>query len=253
MYIRKTKRQYKKKTYNNYLLVESIHTSKGPRQKTICSLGDLSPRPAKDWLKIAHKIEDSLMGHSELFEEQDSEIKGIIEKVQQRQAARKDKEEDIGDIVSVYVDGVETEYHREAGSVHVGYQFWKKFEMHKILKQAGLSERAGVLTCAMTLNRLICPLSEHAMPNWMRSAAVDDIMGVDFKKLADDALYRNLDKLYPNRALIESALVERERSIFTLSPTIFFYDITSTYFEGEANGNEKAARGYSRDNRSDCK
>ncbi len=46
MYVRQTTRRYKDKTYTNYLLVESIHTPKGPRQKVICSLGDLSPRPA---------------------------------------------------------------------------------------------------------------------------------------------------------------------------------------------------------------
>jgi transposase len=105
----------------------------------------------------------------------------------------------------------------------------------------------------MTLNRLIFPLSEHAMPNWIRSAAVDDILGVDFNDLSEDALYRNLDRLYPNRAAIESALVESERNLFNLQPTVFFYDITSTYFEGQAKKNHKAKRGYSRDKRSDCK
>ena len=33
MYVRKTSRRYKDKTYTNYLLVESVHTPKGPRQK----------------------------------------------------------------------------------------------------------------------------------------------------------------------------------------------------------------------------
>ena len=44
MFIRKTTRRYKDKTYTNYLLAESVRTEKGPRQKTICSLGDLSAR-----------------------------------------------------------------------------------------------------------------------------------------------------------------------------------------------------------------
>ena len=57
MYIRKTTRKYKDKTYTNYLLVESRHTSKGPRQKVICSLGDLEPRPRDEWLKLARKVE----------------------------------------------------------------------------------------------------------------------------------------------------------------------------------------------------
>jgi hypothetical protein len=51
MYIRKSTRSYKSRTYTNYLLVESVHTPKGPRQRTVCSLGDLSPRPREEWLK----------------------------------------------------------------------------------------------------------------------------------------------------------------------------------------------------------
>ncbi len=54
MYIRKATRRYKDKTYTNYVLVESVRTPKGPRQKTICSLGDLAPRPREAWLKLAH-------------------------------------------------------------------------------------------------------------------------------------------------------------------------------------------------------
>jgi len=60
MYIRKTTRKHKGKTYTNYLLVESVATPKGPRQKTVCSLGDLSPRPREEWLKIAHKMHAAL-------------------------------------------------------------------------------------------------------------------------------------------------------------------------------------------------
>ena len=105
----------------------------------------------------------------------------------------------------------------------------------------------------MTLNRLIHPASEHAMPDWIRSTALEDLLDVDFKLLGDDPLYRNLDRLYPNRATIESALVQREHSLFNLQPTVFFYDLTSTYFEGQALANPKAQRGYSRDQRPDCK
>jgi hypothetical protein len=122
-----------------------------------------------------------------------------------------------------------------------------------ILQRHGFSTRAIQLTCAMTLNRLIHPDSEHAMPRWIRSTALADILGVDFTTLVDDPLYRNLDRLHPNRAAIESDLVERERLLFQLDPTVYLYDLTSTYFEGQAAQNPKAKRGYSRDHRPDCK
>ena len=67
MYIRRSTRAYKGKTYTNYVLVEAVQTPKGPRQKTICSLGDLSPRPREEWLKLAHKLEHALAGQGELL------------------------------------------------------------------------------------------------------------------------------------------------------------------------------------------
>jgi transposase len=227
-----------------------VQTPKGPRQKTICSLGDLSPRPAKQWLELAQKIETSLAGQGDLLADSDEETREILKTIRARQA--KDKR-DTSDLVTVHADQVETSEHREAGSVHVGYQFWKRLGLDAILGEIGLIEKARILTCAMTLNRLIFPLSEHAMPDWIRGMAIEDILGVDLKELSDDALYRNLDRLYPNKAAIESALAEREKSLFHLDPLVFFYDITSTYFEGEANGNAKTKRGYSWDKRPDCK
>jgi hypothetical protein len=66
MYIRKASRTYKGKTYYNYCLVESVLTPKGPRQKVICSLGDLSPRPKHEWLALARKLEAALGGQQSL-------------------------------------------------------------------------------------------------------------------------------------------------------------------------------------------
>src|SRR2546430_15402491 len=77
---------------------------------------------------------------------------------------------------------------REAGRVHVGHQFWGQLEMNRILQEAGLSARACRLTEVMTLNRLICPSSEHAMPDWIRRTALGDILQEDFSELADEAL-----------------------------------------------------------------
>ena len=62
MYIRKTTRSYKGTTYTNHLLVESVHTPKGPRQRTICSLGSLEPAPAEEWWALAHKLQSALQG-----------------------------------------------------------------------------------------------------------------------------------------------------------------------------------------------
>lgn len=257
MYIRKTTRKHKHKTYTSYLLVESVATPKGPRQKTICSLGDLSPRPREEWLKIASKMHAALAGQEALFDEQ-PEVAALVDSASTRAAQRsasasKRRTRSSQRSVSVDPEKVTLESAREAGTVHVGMSFWKRLGFDEALRAARLSERTGVLTCAMVMNRLIAPASEHAMPGWMRRTALGDLLAVDFDSLSQSALYRNMDRLYPKREVIESVLVEHERELFNLDQTIFLYDLTSTYFEGQALANPKAKRGYSRDKRPDCK
>ena len=89
MFLRKNTRRYKDKTYTNYMLVESVHTPKGPRQKVICSLGDLSPRPAKQWLELAHRVEDCLVGQKGLLDSADAEVQDMAQRVRQRQTRRR--------------------------------------------------------------------------------------------------------------------------------------------------------------------
>src|ERR1017187_2116880 len=237
MYIRQSSRTYKGKTYINYVLVESILTPKGPRQKIICSLGDLRPRPHAEWVGLAHKLSSALSGQADLLDTPapDSEWQDLLAKVQS--AAPPSWATDAthpaaanSDLLAVHVDQVRTEESREAGPVHAGYQFWQRLGLAAILAQAGLSECARQLTCAMTLNRLMPPASELATPDWIRSTALSDILQVDFQLLAEDALYRNLDRLPTQRAVIEAALTERERTLFGLDQTLFVYDVTSTYF-----------------------
>jgi len=257
MYIRKTVRRYKDKTYVNFLLVESVLTDKGPRQKVICSLGDLSPRPPEQWLALARKLQDALTGQLSLpgMADEDPELQQLrhILPVQTAPPVDVDTSSSPGDLVSVHIDRVTYQTPRPAGHIHVGLEFWKRLGLDDILKSLGFSPWLVSLTCAMTLDRLIHPAAEYAMPDWVRSTAMADILGVDFSRLPDDPLYRNLDRLHPHRATIESALAGREQSLFNLGNTILLYDLTSTYFEGKAALIPKAKRGYSRDHRPDCK
>jgi len=253
MYIRKSTRTYKGKTYTNHLLVESVQTAKGPRQRTICSLGSLEPAPAEDWLVLAHKLHAALEGQESLSGSS-TEIRQWVEKARNKKKSTIRSDEDQSrSTVTFEPDKVQVEQAREAGPVHVGHQLWRQLGINQILQEAGLSSRACRLTEVMTLNRLICPSSEHAMPDWIRRTALGDILQEDFSELEDEALYRNLDRLHPNRERIERELAEREKTIFNLNDTVYLYDLTSTYFEGQARANPQAKRGYSRDKRPDCK
>ena len=253
MYIRKTVRRAKNgKTYENYLLVESVMTPKGPRQKVICSLGNLKPRPAKEWLALAHKVEQALLGQLSLdITPDDPLVAEIVAKVKESEARCSERAEE--ETISVCPERVEVEQGREAGTVYVGNEFWNRLGIDDVLREAGLSERGRLLTRVMTLNRLVSPSSEHAMPGWVNRTALQDLLGVDLSQLNDDSLYRNLDRLWPHREMIEKGLVEKEKNLFNLDTTIYLYDLTSTYFEGKCGQNPLAKRGYSRDKRPDCK
>jgi transposase len=251
MYIRRSTRKYKGKTYTNYLLVESVHTPKGPRQRTICSLGNLAPAPAEEWLELAHRLESALRGQLPL-EPADEKFETLLETAR-RGRKKRSASAPSGPMVKVDTDQVGMEEARSAGAVHVGHQIWERLGLDEILKQAGLSEPACTLSEVMTLNRLIAPSSELAMPDWVRRTAMGDILGADFTNLDENRLYRNLDALHPNRELIERELAKQERTLFNLDETFYLYDLTSTYFEGQAKANPQAKLGYSRDKRPDCK
>jgi transposase len=249
MYIRRTSKTVRGKTYINHLLVESRHTPDGPRQRVICSLGSLLPGPAEQWLSLAHKLQSSLTGQVSLLQDQSPDT--LLPQgqpptpVPSRRALPPDP--------AFLLDELSMEQARAAGAVHVGHQIWLRLGLPGILQKIGLDERAQLLTEVMTLNRLIEPGSEYAMPEWANRAALSDVLETDLALLNDTALYRNLDKLHPHRATIETELAARERTLFNLRESIYLYDLTSTYFEGKQERNPKAKRGYSRDQRPDCK
>jgi transposase len=246
MFLKRTTKTVRDKTYANHLLVESYSTPKGPRHRTICSLGSLAPAPREHWLALAHRLQAALSGQTSLLP--DPELDSLVEQVQDPRPRPAEAE-----WVEVLTDEIEIQQARQAGPVYVGHQMWARLGLEAILEHAGLKPRARLLTEVMVLNRLVKPCSELAMVDWVQRTALADLLGTDLSKLNEDALYRNLDKLHPQRELIEAELAQQERTLFQLAETVYLYDLTSTYFEGQCRKNPKAKRGYSRDKRPDCK
>src|ERR1044071_1823281 len=122
MFLRKTVRKYKDRAYTNYLLVETISTPRGPRQRTICSLGDLSPGLKPKWPGLVGQVEAALSGQRPLGE-QEPLVEGIVEKI--RQAGRGCASPADG-VVAVRSEEVSLENARGAGPVHVGHPMWHR-------------------------------------------------------------------------------------------------------------------------------
>jgi transposase len=100
---------------------------------------------------------------------------------------------------------------------------------------------------------MACPGSELATWRWLRNrSAFGELVDVDFEGVPLMGLYRASDLLVRNREAIEKALFNRINDLFSLPATVTLYDLTNTYFEGEASSNTKAKRGHSKEKRSDC-
>jgi transposase len=254
VFIRKCTKTVKGKKYVNHLLVESINTPDGPRQRVICSLGNLDPGPAEKWVRVAKNIEKALSGQLEV--EDNLLTQEIVEKIRSKRNAdeqphKLDSENERWQTVDT--ENFSVDEAREAGPVHVGHQMWEKLRISEVLRAVGLDEKTCLLTEMMTINRLVEPSSELATIDWVSRTALPDILGEKVRVLSPSTLYRNMDRLYEHREKIESDLAQIERSLFNLRDTVLLYDLTSTYFEGQAQKNEKAKHGYSRDHRPDCK
>ena len=117
-------------------------------------------------------------------------------------------------------------------------------------EQVAWEKIATVLVAA----RLCEPSSElHIAEDWFRRTALGDLLQLSDEEVNKDRLYRALDLLLEHKAALEAHLSNRCGELFSIENEVLLYDVTSTYFEGLAEGNPLAQRGYSRDHRPDCK
>lgn len=100
---------------------------------------------------------------------------------------------------------------------------------------------------------MAAPGSERTTYRWLwRHSALGEMIGTDYESMSLMQLYRASDTLMAPRQEIERHLFNELADLFGLSCTVTLYDLTNTYFEGEAAGQPKAKRGVSKEKRSDC-
>jgi len=160
--------------------------------------------------------------------------------------------------VEVDVKRVRVERSRKFGGPWLGRELLRRLELDRFLEERlphGREEIPWSATAMiLILSRLCEPSSElHLAEHLYEASAMSDLLGVPEEKVNEDRLYRTLDILLPHKKALEKLLKERLGELFDLDYDLLLYDITSTYFEGQAEGNPQAQRGYSRDHRPDCK
>ena len=231
MFIRPCYRNKEGKRHAYWALVESYRTERGPRQRVVAYLGQLD--------------EAGRLGLREAAEGRgDQRQQSLFDDTQPQW-------------VKVNAKGVRVENCRQFGGPWLALELIRKLGLHDFLKRTLPSGREDVpwsLTALILIIARLCePSSElHIAEHFYRKTALPELLGVPIEKVDDNRLYRGLDCLLPNKQELEIFLKERLGQLFQLEYDLLLYDVTSTFFEGEANF-PMAQRGYSRDQRSDCK
>ncbi len=160
--------------------------------------------------------------------------------------------------VEVNAGAVRVEKCRQFGGPWLALELIKTLGLDTFLRETIPSGREdvpwSVIVQVLVIARLCEPSSElYIAENFYRKTALPDLLGVAAEKVYDNRLYRALDKLLPHKEKLEVFLKDKLGDLFELEYDLLLYDVTSTYFEGDANANPLAQRGDSRDKRGDCK
>lgn len=235
MYLRPSTRTKSGKTHTYWRLVQSYRVGSKVRQRTVATLGELDEQGRAKARALADHLD---VGRPE---------PGLFDPPEKRPA-----------VVEVLHREVRLERTRNFGGPWLGHELWRALGLDKLLDRVIPKGKEDVPWALMaeilTVARLCEPSSElHIAESWYRSTAFDDLVGVPARKVNDDRLYRTLDVLLPHKAAIEAHLKERLGELFEIPYDLLLYDLTSTYFEGQALGNPDAKFGHSSDRRGDCK
>jgi len=241
MFLRPNYRHKDGKDHTYWSLVETVRTPDGPRQRTLCYLGELNHSTQARWLKAI-----------EVFNEQGER--------RQLKLFPSDLEppENDPDVARVRVNQVRFERVRQFGNCFLGLELWKRLGLERFWEALLDGEVADVpwsrVAALLAINRLCAPSSELGIEErWYPATALDDLLGISAGAINDTRLYRCLDRLLPHKARLERHLKERYGELFSTEFDVLLYDLTSTYVEGQAEKNPMMQRGYSRDHRPDCK
>jgi transposase len=233
MYLRHTIRRKDGKVHRYWRLVRSVRVGRRVIQQTVAHFGELDERGRTEARVLARR----LIGAPEeaaLFDDGSGQV-----------------------TASVRLKGVRIERSRRFGDVYLALALWRGLGLEDLCKRllpAGQERVAWAKMAAVLVTARLCePSSElHIAEDWYRRTALCDLLQLGDDAINKDRLYRALDRLLAHKAALEAHLSQRCGELFKVDNDVLLYDVTSTYFEGQAEANLQAQRGYSRDHRPDC-
>ena len=241
MFLRRYTRSKDGKTHSYYALVESVRTDAGPRQHIVAYLGELNHDQERRWQRtIVFYNRQGDAQQLRLFPD-DEEV--VLP--------------DDPDVARIRLSKVGWTNARRFGDIWLALWLWRYLGLDAIIArhvpQGKETVRPADIVAVEVINRLCQPCSEFAIAeHWYAATGLEELLGVPDDAVTKDRLYRTLDPLRRAQENIENDLKERFGTLFQPDYDLLLYDLTSTYFEGLAEENDLAHRGYSRDHRGDC-
>ena len=234
MYLRHTIRKKDGKVHRYWCLVRSVRVGRRVIQQTVAHLGELDEHGRVEARVLARR----LIGAPEqapLFNDGSEHL-----------------------TVPVRLKGIRVERSRQFGDVYLALALWRGTGLEELCERllpVGKERIAWAKMAAVLVAARFCePSSElHIAEDWYRRTALCDLLQLGDGEVNKDRLYRSLDHLLVHKSALEAHLSQRCGELFAVQNDVLLYDITSTYFEGQAEANPLAQRGYSRDHRPDCK
>jgi transposase len=234
MYLRHSIRKKDGKVHRYWRLVRSVRVGRRVIQQTVAQLGEVDELGRIQARALARR----LIGTPEqalLFNDGNEHL-----------------------AVPVRLKGVRIERSLRFGDVYLSLALWRGTGLEQLCERLlpiGKESISWAKMAALLVTARLCePSSElHIAEDWYRRTALADLLQLGEQEVTKERLYRALDHLLEHKSALEAHLSKRCGELFAAENEVLLYDVTSTYFEGQAERNPQAQRGYSRDHRPDCK
>lgn len=247
MFLRKTKRIKDGKEHRYWSVVESRRVSaKRTVQKTVLYLGEINDTERASWTRAIEALDEDKQAHQiNLFPEDRTPSPDLSTPS-----------------IQLHLSRLELARPRQWGGCWLALQLWDRLQFDNFWNPLLGTSRKGTpwlkVLKTLVVYRLLDPGSEWKLHrSWFDNSAMADLLEDNFRLAAKDTLYRCHDLLLEHKDALFAHLKARWTDLFETTYDILLYDLTSTYFEVDANGSvaessHLKAFGYSRDKRPDC-
>lgn len=250
MFLRRKTKSVRGVGYSYWHLCRTVRTARGPRQQVVASLGKLDDAQVAGLRGGWDDLPFLLRGETAPDRPLTAPLPGLG--ASEDAAGNSDS---LSRWQPADLRALRVERSRDFGESYLALSLWHRLGLDSLLagllppgrERVGWAHTAALLTVArFCAQRSELGVAEH----WYDTTALDDLLGIDTGLVNDDRLYRALDQLGEHKDALCAHLMTRYREWFGVRFEFLLYDVTSTYFEGQAERNPQAQRGYSRDQRS---